>query len=1191
MTLLLVLVYATLIFAQNIVYIDPTNSGDPAEDGTVEHPFDSWGDFTLAENTTYLQKAGTVYQLSGTLNIDNINNVTIGAYGEGPRPVLQSNPASNAAIIRVARATNTVIDGLAIIGDLSNSPVAGVFVSGHWSSGGAPTINTTINNCEIAYVYNGVRGIPASTLIETITITNTEIHHINEDGVFIKHVPNITIEGCHMWHINLDWHLQGHLESQSPGDCIHILGDCNNYLIKDNILDRRYTGNKFCFIYGNTHYTPEVRGRVIGNTLYPPKDTVNGNGGAALYLSESGHVEIAYNKIIGRGYQWGGTPVTAAHIEVDSVDCYYNLIDSVSGLNFVMKNDFVNFYNNMLICNNDVDWGVLFSGTEAGTLRNNIIAVRSGTPAYFINTGLVNEYNLLIEGGEDTWNQDIGIVSWENGDFHLTENSACVNAGYNYNDYNYDLEETPVPQMGIRDMGPYEYVDGTSTNNPPVINNQTFSVDENSSSGTVVGTVVATDPDPDQTLTFAITSGNQNSTFTINAVSGEITVNDPSLLDFESNPSFTLTVLVTDNGNAPLSNSASVVIQVNDLNEIPEVNDQNLDIEENMPQGSSVGLIEATDPDNGQQLSFAIISGNVNSAFAIDNSGNLTVSNAAALDYESQPVFNLVVEVTDNGSSPLSAQANVVVNLLDVNEAPEITDQQFTIEENSSTGTLAGQVTATDPDNGQQLSFAIISGNVNSAFAIDNSGNLTVSNAAALDYESQPVFNLVVEVTDNGSSPLSAQADVVVNLLDVNEAPEITDQQFTIEENSSTGTLAGEVTATDPDNGQQLSFAIISGNVNSAFAIDNSGNLTVSNAAALDYESQPVFNLVVEVTDNGSSPLSAQADVTVNLLDVNEVPVVEDQFFTLEENSPAGFEVGLVAASDPDQGQSLSWEITAGNSSGAFAVDPDNGIITVADASEIDFESNPQFVLEVQVTDNGINPLSATAVVYILVLDVNEPPQILTSNLSVDVEQQYVENEFSNIKLDVGIVDANDPDIGQSLTWEIVSGNDRNIWSIEAETGELSLINPYELSPFEINNYPVTVSVTDNGTNTLSATATVLIHVNITATPGNDDDPGGDLSGDLAGTNETESTPFFTLYPNPAHNFAQIDLTGSEINAAGPLTILVTNMNGSVVYQYQAETVNGNFSHQIDVGRLSTGIYLVRLLHGKVSGYRKLVVR
>ena len=78
---------------------------------------------------------------------------------------------------------------------------------------------------------------------------------------------------------------------------------------------------------------------------------------------------------------------------------------------------------------------------------------------------------------------------------------------------------------------------------PPVIANQTFTVNENAPNGTIVDTVIATD---DSTLTYSIVAGNTGSTFAIDSNNGEIMVNDSTLLDFETTPSFSLTVNVND---------------------------------------------------------------------------------------------------------------------------------------------------------------------------------------------------------------------------------------------------------------------------------------------------------------------------------------------------------------------------------------------------------------------------------------------------------------------------------------------------------------------------------------------------------------------------------------------------------------------------------------------------------------------
>jgi CSLREA domain-containing protein len=106
----------------------------------------------------------------------------------------------------------------------------------------------------------------------------------------------------------------------------------------------------------------------------------------------------------------------------------------------------------------------------------------------------------------------------------------------------------------------------------------------------------------------------------------------------------------------------------------------------------------------------------------------------------------------------------------------------------------------------------------------------------------------------------------------------------------------------------------------------------------------------------------------------NRPPVVANQSFAVNENSANGRLLGTVVASDPDAGQTLSYQITAGNTSGAFALDARTGRLSAANSAALDFETTPVFTLTVQVTDSGSPTLSGTASVTIRLMDVNEPP-------------------------------------------------------------------------------------------------------------------------------------------------------------------------------------------------------------------------
>ena len=104
----------------------------------------------------------------------------------------------------------------------------------------------------------------------------------------------------------------------------------------------------------------------------------------------------------------------------------------------------------------------------------------------------------------------------------------------------------------------------------------------------------------------------------------------------------------------------------------------------------------------------------------------------------------------------------------------------------------------------------------------------------------------------------------VHQLIAQNNPPDIS-LTFFLDENSPTGTRVGAIEATDPD-GDPLTYSIVSGNTDDAFAIGaSSGEITVSMEAAIDFEVNPAFGLMVEAND-GQGGMTL-AEITINLND------------------------------------------------------------------------------------------------------------------------------------------------------------------------------------------------------------------------------------------------------------------------------------------------------------------------------------
>jgi len=230
-----------------------------------------------------------------------------------------------------------------------------------------------------------------------------------------------------------------------------------------------------------------------------------------------------------------------------------------------------------------------------------------------------------------------------------------------------------------------------------------------------------------------------------------------------------------------------------------------------------------------------------------------------------------------------------------------------------------------------------------------------------------------VSVTDGNGCQNSDDFSVAFNKCTDNYKPVIVDQLFNIDENSIAGTEIGTISASDKDIGQLLSYWIISGNENAILSMDRDrGLISVNNADLLNYEENPQILLKVKVRDNGIGLLSDTADISINVLDLNEPPQIEKQSFVIDENMPENAWVGRILAEDEDQGQSLSFQILFGNENSAFEIDLYTGDITINNVEAIDYEVSPEFQLSIRVSDNAINRLYTNSVVDIKLNDLEE---------------------------------------------------------------------------------------------------------------------------------------------------------------------------------------------------------------------------
>ena len=261
-------------------------------------------------------------------------------------------------------------------------------------------------------------------------------------------------------------------------------------------------------------------------------------------------------------------------------------------------------------------------------------------------------------------------------------------------------------------------------------------------------------------------------------------------------------------------------------------------------------------------------------------------------------------------------------------------------------------------DGGGLTSFSIINKKIYSALFLPSGSNDTKSIAVDI--------NTFEDVAHNRNTDQT----VFKWIYDSNHEPQMIAGNALLPENTPNGTLVTTIRANDPDD-DVLSYRIVSGNLNEAFQLDSlSGQLTVANSLIIDFETTPVFELTIEASDG---VLTDQALIIINLTDdiaedFNSLPVIYDQNFLVEENSPNNSLVAMVIAEDAD-GDVLTYAITNGNSDQAFAIDSKSGVITVANTQALDYEVTSVFSLIVLVQDGeGYD----NAIIRISLIDVDD---------------------------------------------------------------------------------------------------------------------------------------------------------------------------------------------------------------------------
>ncbi|XP_035275884.1 cadherin-11 [Anguilla anguilla] len=325
--------------------------------------------------------------------------------------------------------------------------------------------------------------------------------------------------------------------------------------------------------------------------------------------------------------------------------------------------------------------------------------------------------------------------------------------------------------------------------NPPKFPQSTYSmsVSEDKEVGEEVGRLRARDPDLGENglVSYRLLDGDGMGTFEIHtdSHSREGVVKLKKAVDFETKRAYSLKVEASNThvdprfiAWGPYKDTATVRIAVEDADEPPAFTapSYGFEVEENAPDGTSVGRVHAKDTDVANSPIRYMIPRytDLEQFFSIGLEDGV-IRTTRPLDREAQAWHNISVSATEISGHHQDAKVRVNIKVKDVNDnAPEFaTQNEVLVCENVAHGKLIETVSAVDKDemaHRQHFRFSLapeVASNHN--FSLKDNRDSTAGiyvTRKGFSRMTQDIYLLPIEINDGGSPPMSSTNTLTIRV-------------------------------------------------------------------------------------------------------------------------------------------------------------------------------------------------------------------------------------------------------------------------------------------------------------------------------------------------------------------------------------------------------------------------------------------
>ncbi|MXY98567.1 MAG: hypothetical protein F4Z29_12695, partial [Gemmatimonadetes bacterium] len=680
----------------------------------------------------------------------------------------------------------------------------------------------------------------------------------------------------------------------------------------------------------------------------------------------------------------------------------------------------------------------------------------------------------------------------------------------------------------------------------PVFTSQptTASVPENSADNKSVVTIVATDADAGDTITYSL-DATSDKVFDINSSTGAITVqvDAGSALDHEDTPSYRATVTASDDTNTA---THDVTISVSDVLEPPSTPGRPT-VARTSPTSMTVNWtapdVTGKPPISGYDVEYTDSRTENWLAHNFTGTGtSTTISNLSA----SSEYWVRVKAKNDEGTSgwtlvgTSSGSENTrTISISGGSAVTEGTAATFTVNADEASGSsltinltvseASGSDFVASGDEGSK-SVTITAGATNASYSVptqddrtdEPNGSVTVRLASGTGY-----------VHNEGE--IQSFASVTVN--DDDHSPVFTSQPTTasVAENSADNTDVVTITATDAD-GDAVTYSL-DATSDAVFDINSStGAITVDAGVVLNYENTTSYSATVTAQDSNNN--SATHGVTISVTDELEPPVAPAAP-TVSGASATSVSVSWTApdvtGKPPINGYDVQYRVSGVTAWTAHAFTGTGTSTTISSLT-------PSTTYEVQVqasNDEGGSDWSSTG------SDDTNDPTITISGGSAVTEGTAAAFTVTadgapgaNLTVNLTVSDASDSDF--------VASGDEGSKSVTINAGATtaSYSVPTQGDSTEEPNGPVTVRVASGAGYSVGTRSSASVTVN------DDDDPSADDSDTTITPPITNEAPVFDSPPS------SLDVAENSDDGAAVVTITATDADVGDTLSYSLDSTS-----------------------------------